>query len=1113
MTSPSSPSSPSSPLFRRILIANRGEIAIRIARAAAELGIPTVAVAPRDDARSLHTRRADQAVELPGVGAAAYLDGAAVIRAALETGADAIHPGYGFLAENAGFARACAEAGLTFIGPKPEALDLFGDKGAARRLAAETGAPLARGTAHATSLDEARSFFDSLGAGGAIMIKAVAGGGGRGMRVVRAASELAEAWTRAGAEALGAFGSDALYVEELIQPARHLEIQVLGDRDGRVIHLHERECSLQRRHQKLVEIAPLPGLDPALKARIAETAVALARAGGIHTLCTFEFLIDGRDPAGQRFVFMEANPRLQVEHTVTEEVTGVDLVQTQIGLAAGLSLAELGLRDGRLPEPEGVAVQLRINMEKIGADAVAVPAGGVISAFEVPGGRGVRVETFGYAGYATSPHYDSLLAKLIVHVPGNRLDLALDRARRALAEFRIEGVATNIGFLQSLIADEAVRAGRFDTGYIGAHAARLAEAADSHPKLWVESSGGGAMKAASGPVAPDGTEAVAAPMTGRVVAIEVTPGDVVRPGTVVAVIEAMKMEHTITAGRAGIVRALAVAVDETVYGDQPVLFIEPGDFEGAAEEETVEVDLDHIRPDLAAILELHDELTDARRPDAVARRRKTGQRTARENIEDLADPGSFMEYGALALAAQRSRHDYETLKKMSPADGLVAGVGSVNAGLFGAERARCMLLSYDYTVLAGTQGFMNHKKMDRMFHLANDWAMPLVVFAEGGGGRPGDTDHVGVAGLDVPTFKLLAQMSGKAPTVAVVSGRCFAGNAAIAGVCDVIIATRNANLGMGGPAMIEGGGLGVYKPEEVGPMDVQVPNGVVDILVEDEAEAVAAAKKYLSYFQGPVADWAAADQRLLRNAIPENRLRAYDVRKVIELVADTDSVLELRPDYGIGIITALIRIEGRPMGLFANNPRHLGGAIDGEAAEKAARFLDLCEAHGLPVLSLCDTPGFMVGPDAEKTALVRRVSRMFVGGANMTVPMFTIVLRKGYGLGAQAMAGGNMHAPAFTVSWPTGEFGGMGLEGAVRLGYRRDLEAIADPAGRDALYRKLVDALYAKGKASNMAAFLEIDGVIDPAASRDWVRRGLDGFPVPPAPAAGGKRRPFIATR
>ncbi|MEN2977416.1 carboxyl transferase domain-containing protein (plasmid) [Tistrella bauzanensis] len=1109
---------PTAPLFRRILIANRGEIAIRIARAAADLGIATVAVAPKDDARALHTRRADASVDLPGTGAAAYLNGAAVIQAALDNDCDAIHPGYGFLAENAGFARACAEAGLTFIGPRPEALDLFGDKGAARRLARETGAPLARGTEHATSLQEALGFLEGLGDGGAIMIKAVAGGGGRGMRMVRDVAELPDAYARAGAEALGAFGSDALYVEELISPARHIEVQILGDVGGQVIHLHERECSLQRRHQKLVEIAPFPGLDPALRARITDTAVALARAAGIHTLCTMEFLLDGRDPHGQRpgeqrFVFMEANPRLQVEHTVTEEVTGVDLVQAQIALAAGRSLADLGLRADSLPQPDGIAVQVRINMETIGADAVAVPTGGIISAFEVPSGRGIRVETFGYTGYATSPHYDSLLAKLIVHVPGNRLDVALDRAYRALSEFQIAGVATNIGFLQSLIRDEAVRAGRYDTGFITAHAAALVATAGSHPKLYPEAGNGGAAKAAAGPVAPEGTEPVAAPMTGRVVSIEVAAGDVVRPGTIVAIIEAMKMEHTIAAGRTGIVRAVVAAVDDTVYGDQPILFVEPGAVDAEAVEAVATIDPDHIRPDLASILELYDELTDARRPDAVARRRKTGQRTARENIEDLADPGSFMEYGALALAAQRSRHDFETLKKMSPADGLVAGVGQVNGAAFGPDRGRCMLMSYDYTVLAGTQGFMNHKKMDRMFHLANDWKLPVVVFAEGGGGRPGDTDHIGVAGLDVPTFKLLAQMSGKAPTVAVVSGRCFAGNAAIAGVCDVIIATRNTNLGMGGPAMIEGGGLGVYKPEEVGPVDVQAPNGVIDILVDDEEAAVAATKQYLSYFQGPIADWDCADQRALRNTIPENRLRAYDIRQVIDLMADAGSVLELRPDYGIGILSALIRIEGRPMGLLANNPRHLGGAIDGEAAEKAARFMELCEAHGLPILTLCDTPGFMVGPEAEKTALVRRVSRMFVGAANMTVPMFTIVLRKGYGLGAQAMAGGNMHSPAFTVSWPTGEFGGMGLEGAVRLGYRRDLEAIADPAAREARYQELVAALYQRGKAANMAAFLEIDGVIDPALSRDWIRRGLDIFPCPPAPAGGAKRRAFVPTR
>ncbi len=448
---------------------------------------------------------------------------------------------------------------------------------------------------------------------------------------------------------------------------------------------------------------------------------------------------------------------------------------------------------------------------------------------------------------------------------------------------------------------------------------------------------------------------------------------------------------------------------------------------------------------------------------------------------------------------------------MSPADGLICGVGTVNAGLFGEEPARCMAMTYDYTVFAGTQGFMNHKKMDRMFRLAGEQRLPVVVFAEGGGGRPGETDYMGVAGLDVPTFRMLAGHSGTAPTVAIVSGRCFAGNAAVAGCCDVIIATENANLGMGGPAMIEGGGLGVFTPEEVGPMAVQVPNGVVDLLVADEAEAVAAAKRYLAYFQGPVSDWQAADQQKLRRAIPENRLRAYDIRSVIDLLADEASVMELRPRHGIGMITALIRVEGRPMGLIANNPRHLGGAIDAEAAEKGARFLDLCESYGLPVLSLCDTPGFMVGPPAEETALVRRVSRLFLAGAALTVPLMTIVLRKGYGLGAQAMAAGSFQAPVFIVSWPTGEFGGMGLEGAVRLAYRNELAAIADPAEREATYRRHVAELYEKGKAVNMAAFLEIDAVIDPAESRHWIMRALKS--AAPIASSQGKRRPYVPAR
>jgi acetyl-CoA carboxylase carboxyltransferase component len=529
------------------------------------------------------------------------------------------------------------------------------------------------------------------------------------------------------------------------------------------------------------------------------------------------------------------------------------------------------------------------------------------------------------------------------------------------------------------------------------------------------------------------------------------------------------------------------------------------DVGAAAVDEMAAEDLDAIRLDLAESRQRHDIGLDAARPDAVARRRATGQRTARENVTDLCDPGTFVEYGALALAAQRSRRSMEELLRMSPADGLITGIGAVNGRLFDDARSRCMVMAYDYTVLAGTQGAFNHKKKDRMLHLARRSRLPMVIFAEGGGGRPGDTDAPGVAGLDTMTFIDFARLSGLVPLVGIVSGRCFAGNAALLGCCDVIIATENANVGMGGPAMIEGGGLGVFKPEEVGPIAVQAPNGVVDVVVADEAAAVRAAKQYLAYFQGPLAAWTCADQRRLRQLVPENRLRVYDIRRVVEALADEGSVLELRPRFGTGIVTALVRIEGRPLGLIANNPMHLGGAIDADAADKAARFVQLCDAFDLPVVSLCDTPGFMVGPDAEKTALVRHVSRMFLAAGSITVPWFTVVLRKGYGLGAQAMAGGSFHAPDFIVAWPSGEFGGMGLEGAVRLGYRKELAALDDPAERKALFEKLVARAYQSGKAINMAAFLEIDDVIDPLDTRHWIVRGLRTA-SPPHPRRRRKR-------
>jgi acetyl-CoA carboxylase carboxyltransferase component len=520
-------------------------------------------------------------------------------------------------------------------------------------------------------------------------------------------------------------------------------------------------------------------------------------------------------------------------------------------------------------------------------------------------------------------------------------------------------------------------------------------------------------------------------------------------------------------------------------------------------------DLEHIRPDLAEVRQRHAYGLDQNRPDAVARRHGRGHRTARENIADLVDEGSFVEYGPLMVAAQRRRRTLQDLMEKTSGDGMVAGIGTVNAELFGRERSRVIAMSYDYMVLAGTQGHMNHLKKDRLFRIAEETQLPVVLFAEGGGGRPGDTDGTGVAGLDCYAFNYFARLSGLAPLVGITNGYCFAGNAALLGCCDVIIATEGSNIGMGGPAMVEGGGLGVYRPDEIGPLDVQIENGVVDVAVKDEAEAVAVAKRYLAFFQGRVSSWSCEDQRILRHLIPENRLRVYDVRRVIEFLADTDSVLELRRGYGHGMITALARVEGRPLGILANNPAHLGGAIDSPAADKAARFIQLCDAFDIPMLFLCDTPGFMVGPEAEKSAQVRRFARLFVTAANVSVPFFTIILRKGYGLGAQAMAGGSFKVPLFTVSWPTGEFGGMGLEGAVKLGYRNELEAIADPAERKKTYDEMVARMYERGKAVSMAAAFEIDEVIDPAESRNWIIAALESAPVRPRI---GKKRPHIDT-
>ncbi len=998
------------------------------------------------------------------------------------------------------------------------------------------------GTSDATSQGEARALLARLGAGASLMIKAVSGGGGRGVRPVHSEAELEKAFERCASEAAAAFGNGDLYVERWLPRARHVEVQVAGDASGAVVHFGERECSLQRRHQKLVEIAPAPWLTPPLRERLLAAAVELARAARYTGLGTVEFLVDADRP--DTFYFIEANARLQVEHTVTEAVTGVDLVALQLDLAEGRSLAELGFAQADVPAPRGYAIQLRVNTEKLRAkDGLALPASGTLTAFEPPEGPGVRTDTAGHVGYASNPRFDSLLAKVIVHSASRDFSALLPRAERALREFRIEGIETNRGLLLALLRHPDLAEHRITTRFVEEHAAELvAAAALPQPPLYFESAATGPSAPRVGaavdprdplavlahgksaapstpaaapraparaePAAPPGTVAVRAPLQGTIVSLAVAEGDAVASGRALLVLESMKMEHVIEADRSGIVRALAASPGETVAEGQPLVWLEEADVAADAGDTAPAQGPAQIRRDLAEVVERHALGFDSRRPDAVARRRKTGQRTARENVEDLCDPGSFIEYGPLAIAAQRRRRTLEDLTVRTPADGLIAGIGSVNGDVFTADRARCAVLAYDYTVLAGTQGIQNHRKKDRLFELASQWRLPVVIFTEGGGGRPGDTDGTGVAGLDCTTFHDFGALSGLVPLVGINSGRCFAGNAALLGCCDVVIATANSNIGMGGPAMIEGGGLGVFRPEEVGPIDVQVPNGVVDLPVEDEVEAVAVAKRYLAYFQGPLAGGESADPRLLRSVIPENRLRVYDVRRVIEGIADTGSVLELRRAFGRGMVTAFARIEGNAIGVIANNPTHLSGAIDSDGADKATRFMQLCDAFDIPILFLCDTPGIMVGPEVEKTALVRHAARMFVTAGSLTVPFFTIILRKGYGLGAQAMAGGSFKAPVFCVSWPTGEFGGMGLEGAVKLGYRGELAALEEPEARRALFQQMVDRMYEIGKAVNMSSVFEIDDVIDPADSRRWIVRALASVP-PPAPRAG-KKRPCI---
>jgi acetyl/propionyl-CoA carboxylase alpha subunit len=1044
-----------------ILVANRGEVALRIMRTAVARGLRTVAVFSEDERHSPHATTADVAVGLPGTGPSAYLDVAAICSAAVSAGVTIVHPGYGFLSESAELADASAAAGLTFVGPDGSTLRLLGNKSATRELATRHAVPVLPATTGSTTVAEAHDFATSLSLT-SVMVKATAGGGGRGMRIVEDLRELDRAIERCISEAERSFGNSEVYVEAYLPRARHIEVQVVGDGGRSPMHLFDRDCTGQRRHQKMVEIAPAQFLPSSTQEALHAAALTLASAVSLRGVATFEFLLNSDDL--HEWYFIEANPRLQVEHGITEQITGLDLIGLQLDLAQEKTLTGLGLAPHTLGSPRGIALEARIT------GGPELGGTGRLTALDFPTGPGVRIESHLQPGMIVGTGFDPLLAKVIVHRQDGDFATAAEILGESLGQVTLDGVDTDIATLTWYIATSEFLCGAATTRTIDEHLARQ-RAPISAPSLGTK------------------TE-VHAPTGGTVVALSVETGALVHHGEVLAVVEAMKMETDITSPVSGVVVDISTAVGQTVSASTTLVTIEPLVLQPAQALGADEIDLSAVRSDVADIAARHLRILDDARPDAVERRHQRGKRTARENLDDLLDSDSFHEFGALVIAAQRRRRTLANLENATPADGLVAGFGTVD----GHPTAS---LAYDYTVLAGTQGLQSHKKAERIFDLASRRGTPVVIFAEGGGGRPGDTDDMSRATrMDLETFVALGRLNGVVPTVGIAAGRCFAGNAALLGACDVVIATRDSSIGLGGPAMIEGGGLGHFDADEIGPSSVQAPNGVIDILVENEEEATASAKRYLSYFRPRTKGWTEADQRLLRQLVPERRNRMFQIRTIIETIADDGSVLELRRQFGPGLITSLVRIQGRTLGVVANDGSVAGGTIGSAEADKMARFLQLCEAYELPVLSLCDTAGFLVGPEAERTASVRHVSRLFVLAPALTVPFCTVIVRKAYGLGGQAMAGGSFRVPDAIVAWPTGELGAMGPEGAVKLGFRRELAAVEDPEERDRLHQAHLADYEQQGRAVNAASVFEIDDVIDPARTRSWIAAVI-GIPRP----------------
>ncbi|HEX3588143.1 MAG TPA: carboxyl transferase domain-containing protein [Pseudonocardiaceae bacterium] len=1052
-----------------LLIANRGEIAVRILRAARESGLRTVAVAPADDEGSLHVLRAGEFHRLPGAGVAAYLDGSAILAAARATGCGLIHPGYGLLSENAAFARACAAEGVTFVGPSPDVLDLFGDKTAARAFARQADVPVIPGTDGPTTLAQARTFAE---AHGPVMVKAVAGGGGRGMRVVGTLSELDEAFERCAGEAVQAFGNGDLYVEALVPSARHIEVQIVADGTGAVQHLWERDCSIQRRHQKLVEIAPSPALDSALRDRLLMAAVRLAAAARYTGVGTVEFLVSGDD-----FWFLEVNPRLQVEHTVTEEITGVDLVRTQLKIALGIDIGFAAT-----PRGTGFAVQTRVNLETLDADGTTHPHAGTLTAFTPPSGPGVRVDTYGYTGYRTSPRYDSLLAKVIAR--GDDALAAVGRAQAALAEFQIDGVPTNIPVLRAILRHPDVAAGRAGTSFVADHAAEFAA-----PHTAVE------------PVAVDGLVVVSAPMDGTVASVDVAEGDVVGPGARLAVLEAMKMEHVVRADRGGVVRSVAVGKADTVAEGAALVYFVPDDAASAVSKD--EADHDVWAPEVEEIRRRRSRAYDMGGPDKIARQHATRRFTVRERIALLADPESFREIGVLTGFAE-----YDAaggLTSILPAN-FVAGTARIDG-------RQVVLGADDFTVRGGSGDAAIHAKQVYAEQYAREMRLPVVRLLDGasGGGSVKMAQEAGFTYVPVnPAWDAVVDNLSLVPVVAACLGPTVGLGAARLVMSHLaVLVAGTGQLFTAGPPVVRGATGEDLTKEELGGVDVHRSNGAVERFAATEEEAFDILRRFLSYLPGsvfelpPVVEYAdPVDQRLL-GAVPRDRRVPYRIEPILDAIFDEGSVFRYA-EYGGSMVTALARLAGHPVGVLATDPFR-GATMSVEGAQAVTRLVDLCETFHLPVVSLTDQAGMTIGAAAERRATIRHGARAIAAVYQARVPQAELILRRVYGVGGAGIV--NRHRASRTWAWPSADWGSLPVEGGVEAAFRAQLAASADPEADIARLRAQLAAIASPFRT---AEHFGVQDLIDPRVSRtllcEWVR---DAYRVLPELTG----RPSFGTR